>query len=341
MSQASAPFESWLADLGSPAYRTRWKAVQDLGKSRDPRAFEPLLGVLKDRLPTIRIAALSALGRFRDPRAIESAIALLDDPDSKVRTSASSALKKFGKAAHAPMLAAYRTGDTGRRFALLSALGTIRTPAISELLIAALDDAHDGIRLEAARVLGVRKDRRAVPRLLEAVAQGGPQQSFYIRMLGDIGDPVAFEPLQELLQAPHFMLRHEVVMALRKIDNPRAVDLFHEQLDALPPTAGDRLAHTLAGTDLLNAACSLARNVRSTGDLGTLTQALDAVRNAQSEHRARLDAIKTDARTDEAGSGGEVAPSNDGPAADGPASRAGLEVIRSLESMLRDLNRKS
>ena len=57
-----------------------------------------------------------------------------------------------------------------------------------------------------------------------------------------------------------------VVMALRKIDNPRAVDLFHAQLEGLPGAEGDRLAHTLAGTDLLNAAWSLARKARASGD---------------------------------------------------------------------------
>src|SRR5690242_14089223 len=188
MSQSGTPLESSLADLSSPNSRVRWKAVRGLGEARDPRALEPLLRALKDRLPTIRIAALSALGRLRDRRAIGPAIAMLDDPDSKVRTSASAALKKFGKAAQAPMLAAYRGGSARARFALLGALGRIQSPAISELLIAALDDPEVEIRLEAARVLGARRDRRAVDRLLRAVAEGGPHQLFYVRMLGEIGD---------------------------------------------------------------------------------------------------------------------------------------------------------
>ena len=61
MSQSDTPLESYLGDLASPNYRVRWKAVQGLGESSDPRAFEPLLAALKDRLPTIRIAALSGL----------------------------------------------------------------------------------------------------------------------------------------------------------------------------------------------------------------------------------------------------------------------------------------
>jgi HEAT repeat protein len=285
MSQSGVPLESLLGDLASRDYWVRWKAVQGLGAARDPRTLEPLLGALKDRLPTIRIAALAALGRLRDRRAIGPVIAMLEDPNAKVRASAAAALKKFGKAAHGPMLAAYRRGDPQARLVLLGALGRINMPAISELLIAALDDPRVEIRMEAARVLAVRKDRRAVDRLLRAAAEGGPCHFISIRALGEIGDPRAFEPLQALLASLEFMLGREVVTALRKIDNARAVDLFHEQLERLPPAESDCLAHTLTGTDLLNATCSLVRKARASGDLETLARALFAARHAQDEHR--------------------------------------------------------
>src|SRR5262249_39951004 len=141
-----------------------------------------------------------------------------------------------------------------------------KSSAVSELLVAALDDPHPEIRLEAARVLGGRKDPRAVDRLLQSVAEEGPHQCFYVRMLGEIGDPRAFEALQALLTVPEFTLRREVVTALRKIDNPRAVDLLYEQLEELPAAEAVRLAHDLAGIDLLNAALSLARKARASGD---------------------------------------------------------------------------
>ena len=337
MSQSETPLESFLGDLASPSYRIRWKAVQGLGQARDPRALEPLLGAMKDRLPTLRIAALSALGRLRDRRAIEPVIAMLDDPDSKVRTSAAAALKKLGKAAHAPMLEAYRGGSIRARLVLLGALGRIKSPAISELLIAALDDPQAEIRLEAARVLGVRRDRRAVDRLLQAVAEGGLYQSFYIRVLGEIGDPRAFESLQDLLMTPEFMLGREVVMALRKIDNARAVDLFHEQLDGLPGAEGDRLARTLAGTDLLNATWSLARKARASGDLEALARAAFAARDALAEHRSRLDALRSGEGPAEVG-GDDEGPAERAGADPGRAvSKAGLDVMRKLESILRDL----
>jgi HEAT repeat protein len=296
-----------------------------------------LLGALKDRLPTIRIAALSGLGRLRDCRAIDPVIAMLDDADSKVRTSAAAALKKFGKSAHAPMLEAYRAGDARARFVLLGALGRIKSPAISELLIAALDDPQVEIRLEAARVLGVRKDQRAVDRLLQAVAEGGTCQSFYIHVLGEIGDTRTFEPLQALLKSPEFMLRREVIMALRKLDNPRAVDLFHEHLEGLPRAEADRLAHALAGTDLLNAAWSLAREARASGDIDTLARAASAARDALDEHRSRLEALRSGERTTDVDGDDQHQDDGAGENAGRSISKAGLGVIRDLESILRDL----
>ena len=155
-------------------------------------------------------------------------------------------------------------------------------------------------------------------------------------MLGEIGDPRAFEPLQDLLTTREFMLGREVVTALRKIDNPRAVDLFYEQLDGLPGAEADRLARTLAGTDLLNATLSLVRKARASGDRETLARAAIAAWDALKEHRSRLAALRSgDAMAD----GGDDEAQAEGAGADpGRAiSKAGLDVIRKFESILRDL----
>jgi HEAT repeat protein len=157
-------------------------------------------------------------------------------------------------------------------------------------------------------------------------------------MLGEIGDPRAFEPLQTLLTAPEFMLAREVVMALRKIDNPRAVDYFYEQLEGLPSADSDRLARTLAGTDLLNAACSLARKARATGDIETLAQAALVAQDALNADRARLQALRSGEGTADVG-GNDDGQSEGARAIADPGravSKAGLDVMRKFESILRN-----
>ena len=85
------------------------------------------------------------------------------------------------------------------------------------------------------------------------------------------------------------MVRREAVTALRKIDNPRAVDFIHEQLEGLPRAERDLLEHTLAGADLLNVACSLARKARAAGNIEAIARAVVAARDALDEHRSGLD----------------------------------------------------
>jgi HEAT repeat protein len=154
----------------------------------------------------------------------------------------------------------------------------------------------------------VSSDRRAVPRLFQAVAEGGPYRFLHIRVLGDIDDSRAFEPLQALLTSPEFMLGSEVVMALRKIDNARAVDHFHERLDGLPGAERDSLARTLAGNDLLNAARSLARKASASGDITTLARATVAARDALEKHRSPLGTLRSDAGPADVGATAKAKP---------------------------------
>jgi hypothetical protein len=115
------------------------------------------------------------------------------------------------------------------------------------------------------------------------------------------------------------------------------VDLFHEQLEGLPRAEGDRLAHTLAGTDLLNAVTSLARKAKASGDKETLARAAVAAQEAMNEHQSRLKAIRNGESTANVGDDG----ADEGTVTDAgqAASKAGLDVIRKFESILRDLGR--
>ena len=208
MSQSGTPLESLLGDLASPNYRVRWKAVQGLGEARDPRALRALA-----RCPEGSPAHdpdRRALGPRPAPRPPRHRAG---DRDARrprrqgphLRRGRAQEVRQGGPRADARGL------PRGR------ARGPLRPPGRPgpDQLAGDLRAADRGarrpsrweIRLEAARVLGVRKDRRAVDRLLRAVAEGGPHQFFYIRTLGEIGDPRAFEPLQALLTAPEFMLR--------------------------------------------------------------------------------------------------------------------------------------
>lgn len=64
----------------------RLKAVIALGESDDPRAVRPLMDLLSDRDPEIRVYATCALGTLKSGRAVEVLIGRLRDRDERVST---------------------------------------------------------------------------------------------------------------------------------------------------------------------------------------------------------------------------------------------------------------
>ncbi len=76
--------------------RCMGRAADALGRCRDGRAVEPLIGLLHNGDSTLRAHAARALGELRDPRSAEALLALAQDDDYEVRLAASSALDALG-----------------------------------------------------------------------------------------------------------------------------------------------------------------------------------------------------------------------------------------------------
>ena len=66
--------------------RERLRAVIALGESDDPRAVRPLMDLLSDSDPEIRVCATSALGTLKSGRAVEGLIGRLRDRDEQAST---------------------------------------------------------------------------------------------------------------------------------------------------------------------------------------------------------------------------------------------------------------
>jgi HEAT repeat protein len=269
-----------LDDLDDPGWRIRSRAARGLGEIGEGRAVVQLLRALGDRSAAVRREAAGALGRIRDGRAVGPLVAALGDADDEVSTRAAEALKlkRFGEAAFAALLDAFKGGSPRIRHAVIGVIGNFQVASVSELLIAALDDPDHALRSAALAALVIRKDPRAVERLIAGLGDVPPWREVYAWALGMIGAPEAFQPLRDRLDTDDPAFQMAVVKALRKIDNAQAVDLLHAQLDDADNPGRDRLVRTIAALDLLGAIGSLCRKVKQGGvDLDRLHRALEAV----------------------------------------------------------------
>jgi len=108
------------------------------------------------------------------------------------------------------------------------------------LLLSRLDDEQEGTH--AARVLGQLGDPRAVEPLIIALQDEHPSvREAVASVLGEIGDPRAVEPLIIALQDEHPSVREAVASALGEIGDPRAVGPLHITLreDQIIPVLED------------------------------------------------------------------------------------------------------
>jgi len=164
--------------------RTRGSAIHALRKMGADGAA-PLVAMLRDRDPTIRIAAAYALGDHgqQPPEVIDPLIDALGDTEREVRSAAARALRSIGPAASRSIPALIDALAVQTDFAqwALLAMGELAIPR----LVSALASPYAAIRVGAADTLnfmlrlGGEPDwSEAVSTLVEALDDLDPEISF-------------------------------------------------------------------------------------------------------------------------------------------------------------------
>ncbi|MGE5832172.1 MAG: HEAT repeat domain-containing protein [Methanomicrobiales archaeon] len=177
------------------------------------------LGIQDDR---VREAAIASLGRSLDPRALPPLIGLLGDESRGIREASVRALGAFGPGAVEPLIGALGSGDWHIRMGGVIALRIIGDPRGVEPLIQALTDENRFVRREAAKSLGRLGDGRATDPLITLLSDR--DTGVRVRAagaLGKIADPRAIGPLTRALSDRNSELQQAAVEALSKIKNSR------------------------------------------------------------------------------------------------------------------------
>lgn len=252
----------------------RQRAAVALGGIGAARAAEPLAAALKDSEWFVRQTAAEALGKlgWEPANSEQSAVLAIAQGDWN------DAVNK-GRASVKPLIAALKDSCSGVRESATKALGQIRDArAVEPLIAAALKDGNsNGDRYERrlAEDALVKIGAEAVEPLSAALTAGGEAvRAIAAKVLGQIGDARAVEPLIERLKSPDPKIRRSTAVALRALGWQPA-NTRHRVFYALAQGNCDDVLKE--GSGVLEPLVEIALGSRSIGIFGEVLMRMDAV----------------------------------------------------------------
>ena len=215
-----------LAELVSRKSQPQMIAAMDvISKTKDPRAVEPLIIILKEGDIHVAGKAASLLGMIGDRRAVE--------PLS-------------GKLIYLDKLGRDYT-DNGMKYEIIKALKKIGDPRAVPVLVQMLKSDSAGVIDASISALGELKDSRAVPGLISVSDTFRYLQSS-VRALGEIGSPSALDHLERLLykydrkEDKIGYIRSDIIQAIGKINDEKQDALIIRYLASSSFMANDLFA---------------------------------------------------------------------------------------------------
>jgi HEAT repeat protein len=228
-----------MADLGHRAAIRRARAAELLGDLRREDAVKPLIHLLADRTPEVRVVAVRALGAIGDPFAAGPLLDALTRPVPSHLVA--DALARMGMGALPALHEALRHPDPLVAVTALEALGLIGATGSVGAVADMLGERTDlAVRVAATAALGKLGGRAALVPLLTVAEPGNPPalRAAAARALGDVGAAPTGDALAGLLMDPAYPVAHEAARALAR----------------LGPTGVARLRDAAGGADDLPAA---------------------------------------------------------------------------------------
>lgn len=229
----------------------------------DPRAvptlIEALLTCNGEDHHHLRVGYIHALGKIGDTRAIGPVSDFLDDPDVHVRTAVCEAFNWSGdKKVLYPEIAAlkddfdcyvYKPRSLQVRQHIANSLDEMTSQRLGDVLIKALTDESQFVRLQAVIALGNLCDKRAIEPVAALLAEADRESYvglFAAQTLGILGDQRAVEPLIEAnLDDINADLRYNAAHLLGLFGDARAIEpllnALHDENEEVRTSAAQAL----------------------------------------------------------------------------------------------------
>ena len=159
------------SELQHPSFVVRKAAIAALGKYKDRRSVDALIGLLQDEseYKSIRAEAAAAVGALLDERASDPLLSALDDRNAEVRAKAAAALGAIKNAKAVGKLGSLvqdTLEDTTVRAASVAALGAIGDKTAEPQLLYTLRTETGATYTNAISALGNLKSTEVVPELI-------------------------------------------------------------------------------------------------------------------------------------------------------------------------------
>lgn len=243
---AASPLARALGDVNATVRKTAGKALAGMGTTISP----VVMGVLSDPNPLARERAVQVLSKTGGEPAVQALTRVLNDPAAEVRKSAAIALGELNDPrATKPLLArlAVETVPVVKG-AVLKALERIGEPStVAPMKEIFMDDPKGACR-QAGRVL-MATDPEGLQALADCLQHTNADlRAESARLLGMSGNGVGTLPLVATLRDEDMTVRRNVIQALGRIADARAIapllDLwFHPSADLRSRAANAVVRH--------------------------------------------------------------------------------------------------
>jgi HEAT repeat protein len=245
------PVESLIYDLKNPDPVRRKEAARLLGENKVQKATPDLVAAAQDPDLEVRREIVIALDKMLDIRVLPAFVKLSADQDKLIRDRCIVGLTNLyipqegGLVVTLNKIANFFNPWSDEWADVVVEPGIKVDGSAITALCERLSDTDDGIRLRAARGLGILKGKAAVPVLLTALRQDQTNAVRFeiIRSLGKIGDGSAAPDFMNYLGYNDTKVRNEAIFVIGRFRYHEAMPemmRLYEKESALPPKLIDK-----------------------------------------------------------------------------------------------------
>ena len=261
-----------LAKLRERRWSRRVEGAEHLGWMMSRRAVVPLVALMQDPVPEVRIRAAKALGTIGGLDAVESLLGALRDTNRWSALRIADILSGLGQAAVEPLIREFPHLPPSARVPAIDILGRLRSPLAVPLLRTLLRDPEPNARARAAHSLGMIGDPRSADDLVTALQDDAwPVRAMAAKALGLLSGTAGIAALQRALGDREWWVRSNAAEALRA-KGPLGHRALISMLDGADAYAAQRAASMLQEAGVFDA--YLARLVGGTPEERAEAQAM-------------------------------------------------------------------